>query len=100
MGDIATKMLGQLQEALDLESRGLVVLDLIPTNCTMYHDEQFHTLDLPIYGELSIIWTSAPAFVDGGGVVVEAGKLHHITADEEETLEEAFLWMCTEKRIR
>jgi len=98
----AHSMLSQMAEAFDLYDSGLAIIDLIPEKCTLktLAEKKQIVLLLPVYGKVSIVWSTSETFSDGAPVVLEDKKIVSLSQDEENILLEAYMWLCMENKIR
>ncbi len=99
---IAHQMLKHMIEAFTLYDSGLAEIDLIPEGCTLkaLAGKEQVILLLPIYGNLSIIWSTAASITDGAPIVLEGKKIVPVTEEESDILLEAYMCLCMENRIR
>jgi len=98
----AHQMLKHMLEAFALHDSGLAEIDIIPLNCTLktLAEKKQVVLLLPVYGNVSIVWSTAKSFTDGAPVVLETKKIVSLSEEEEDILTEAYMWLCMENKIR
>ena len=106
MGNLATNVIRDIHEALVSEENGAVI-DLVPEGCTFtYMGNTRFNLDFPMLGLdnrglpfLTIIFSEGIDHINYPPIIVEKGKLHHQTTEEEDVLDKVHSWLTTEGKF-